>query len=251
MKVDAGAFSSKGTVRTHNEDAFLIADDSGGGGISDTMAAFSGTTSNNSLLFLVADGMGGHAAGDIASAFVIESLRNLTEKKQQIKTGNIEQIIKDIHAKLLAEGKRRGTPNMGSTLAGIVVQSGDCGYFNLGDSRVYRFRGGFLQQLSHDDSLSGIVPGAAKNIITNALGAGLAEISVESRFSSSAAVAGDIFFICSDGVHGFVSDEEIEQMLAVCSSSAETARLIVQKAMDNNSDDNGTAVVVKIERPEE
>jgi serine/threonine protein phosphatase PrpC len=251
MKIEAGAYSSKGPVRPHNEDAFLIAGESGGGGTSDTRAVFAGTLGGGCLLFLAADGMGGHAAGDMASAFVVKSLRNVGREKTEINAGTIDQIIKDVHAKLLAEGKQRGTPNMGATLTGIVLRHGECGYFNAGDSRVYRLRNGFLQQLSHDDSLSSIVPGAAKNIITNALGAGLAKVNVESRFSPSLAVAGDIFLMCSDGVHGFVSDDELEEMLVSCSSPAETAQLIVAKAIANNTDDNCTAVVVKLEKAED
>jgi protein phosphatase len=57
--------------------------------------------------------------------------------------------------------------------------------------------------------------------------------------------------MCSDGVHGFVSDDELEQMISSCSDPLETARLIVQNAIANNSDDNCTAVVVKIEKAEE
>jgi serine/threonine protein phosphatase PrpC len=152
---------------------------------------------------------------------------------------------------LLEEGEKRGTPNMGTTLTGIVLQKNGCGFFNAGDSRTYRFRNGFLQQLSRDDSLSSVIPGAAKNILTNAVGAGLAETRVESRFSPSVAVAGDVFFMCSDGVHGFISDEDLERMLADCSSPAETARLIVRTAIANNSDDNCTAVVARIEKPGE
>jgi serine/threonine protein phosphatase PrpC len=250
MKINAGAYSSRGSVRPHNEDSFLLGPETGGGGAEDTGAVFSETIAH-CRLFFVADGMGGHAAGDVASAFVVDALRGVSTGKQPINAGTIESIIKDVHAKLLAEGKRRGPPNMGSTLAGIAIQNGDCGFFNAGDSRVYRLRNGFLQQLSHDDSLSGVVPGAAKNIITNALGAGLAEISVESRFAPSVAVAGDLFLMCSDGVHGFVSDDDLEQMLAACSSPAETAALIVERAIKNNSDDNCTAVVVKIEKEEE
>jgi protein phosphatase len=247
MNITAGAYSSKGSARPHNEDAFLIAAETGGGGIDDTAAAFSGTVEESCLLFLVADGMGGHAAGDLASAFVSEQMKNAARQNGSFDSVLLEKTVKEIHARLLEEGKKRGTPNMGTTLAGIVLQNGGCGFFNAGDSRVYRFRGGFLQQLSRDDSLSRVVPGAAKNIITNAVGAGLEETSVESRFSPSIAVAGDVFFMCSDGVHGFISDDDLERMLTNCSNPAETARLIVETAIAHNSDDNCTAVVVKID----
>jgi serine/threonine protein phosphatase PrpC len=74
---------------------------------------------------------------------------------------------------------------------------------------------------------------------------------VESRFSPSVAVAGDIFLMCSDGVYGFVADDELEEMLASCSSPVETAQLIVEKAIANNTDGSCTAVVVKLEKTED
>jgi serine/threonine protein phosphatase PrpC len=54
--------------------------------------------------------------------------------------------------------------------------------------------------------------------------------------------------MCSDGVHGFVSDDDLEQMLGAGSGPDKTAQLIVEKAIANNSDDNCTALVVAIEK---
>jgi protein phosphatase len=247
MKIAAGAFSSQGG-RPHNEDAFLIAAQTGG--TENGAAEFSGEVLQP-LLFFVADGMGGHAAGDVASAFVAEKLRDAL-LSPPLDAEIMEGLVKSVHGALLEEGKKRGTPNMGSTLSGIVLQSpGPCGVFNAGDSRTYRLRNGIIQQLTRDDSLSGIMPGAAKNIITNALGAGLPEITVAIRFSSAVAVAGDVFCMCSDGVHGFVSDDDLEQMLSRPLAPVETAKQIVEKAIGNNSDDNCTAVIVRLETVEE
>jgi protein phosphatase len=246
MTVTAGAYSDKGR-RPRNEDAFLCAlyagchPESGG-------AEFSGIV-DAPLFFLAADGMGGHDAGDVASAFVTERMRQaaLNEERVFDETA-LEALVKSIHGALLKEGREKGTPNMGSTLTGIVLQKdAPCGFFNTGDSRVYRLRNSFLQQLSRDDSLSGIVPGAAKNIITNAVGAGLPDVSVSSRFSSAVAVKGDIFLMCSDGVHGSVSDDDLEEILAAPFSPGDAAKKIVETAIANRSDDNCTAVVVRLD----
>jgi protein phosphatase len=169
------------------------------------------------------------------------------DEVRPIDESRIEEIVRNIHANLLAEGKERGTPNMGSTLTGIVLQEGSCGYYNAGDSRVYRLRHGYLQQLSRDDSLASILPGAAKNIITNAIGAAAEDMNVQCRFSPSLAVTGDVFLMCSDGVHGAVSDDDLELILGLADSAEDIARIIVERAIANNSDDNCTAVVVKIE----
>jgi len=245
VKVMAGAYSDKGG-RPHNEDSFLCAMYAGIGneGVSDE---FQGDV-NAPLFFLVADGMGGHDAGDAASAFVVENMRNAAVNESQVfDEASLEALIKSVHSALLIEGKEKKTPNMGSTLTGILLQKdAPCAFFNAGDSRVYRLRNGFLQQLSRDDSLSNIMPGAAKNIITNAVGAGLPDVTVASRFSPSVAVAGDIFLMCSDGIHGSVSDDELDKLLAETITPLEIAKKIVQVAIANDSDDNCTAVVVKI-----
>jgi serine/threonine protein phosphatase PrpC len=256
MKVTAGAYSNKGG-RPHNEDAFLCAKFMGGSailmgsGIGDNNVEFS-TIVDAPLFFLVADGMGGHDAGDAASAFVVESMHKAAQsavnKKYVFNEAVIEALVKSVHTALLIEGKEKGTPNMGSTLTGILLQKdAPCAFINVGDSRVYRLRNSFLQQLSRDDSLVSIMPGAAKNIITNAIGAGLSDVLVASRFSPSVAVAGDIFLMCSDGVHGSVNDDDLERFLAETIPSPEIAKRIVQAAIANDSDDNCTAVVVKLD----
>jgi len=256
MKVTAGAYTSKGSVRPHNEDSFLCAYEQGCG-IESGGAGFSGSV-EAPLFFLVADGMGGHDAGDAASTFVVESMYKASklsaEEKNIYDETMLENLIKSIHVNLTKNGIERGTPKMGTTLSGILLRKdGHCAFLNAGDSRVYRLRNGFIQQLSRDDSLASIVPGAASNLITNAIGAGLPDVKVSSRFSSNIAVTNDIFLICSDGVHGFLSDEDFEKLLIEKINMQEThcyvsiAKQIVELAITNNSDDNCTAMVVRIE----
>jgi len=243
MKIAAGAYSVKG-IREHNEDSFFLGTQTGGA--KDTDSAVFNAEGNGPFFFAAADGMGGHDAGDVAGAFVVLKLKQSASfQTTPVDDAVIEAMLKGIHAELLAEAKKRGTPKMGSTIAGIVLQKGNCGFFNAGDSRVYRLRHGYLQQISEDDSLARMVPGAKKNIITNAVGAGQESMRVASRFSSSFAAAGDVFLMCSDGVHGAVNDDDLSLILGLADSAQDIARIIVERAINNNSDDNCTAVVVK------
>lgn len=244
MKIKAVAFSTKG-IREHNEDSFLLNNIIGGTGLEDSIESIE--IEDENCIFAVADGMGGHKAGDVASRFVVTSVKESFSKEETIDSDFVEEKLKELHKKLSEKGIADGTPNMGSTFVGLVYQEGNSGFFNVGDSRIYRFRNGFIQQLSHDDSLSEIIPDAPKNIIINAMGAGIPEIEVESRFSKSVAVSNDVFLICSDGVHGYISEDEMEEILSGNYSLVEKARQIVNKALDNNSDDNSTAVIVKLE----
>lgn len=245
MKVIAAAYSTKG-IREHNEDSFILNTEIGGAGIEDSMAVFE--SEELPLFFAVADGMGGHSAGDVASQFVVLKAKELIDSKCKIDGDFLESTLPEIHNALIEKGKTENTPNMGSTFVGLSILEESAGFFNVGDSRIYRFRNGFVQQLSHDDSLSEYLPDAPKNIVTNAMGAGLSEIEVETRFSSSLAVQGDVFLICSDGVHGHITEEELESILSQNKSMVEIARQIVETALNNNSDDNSTAVIVKLNK---
>ena len=243
IKLIAGAYSSKGR-RGQNEDSFFLGTETGGAKDTDT-AVYNGE-GDGPFFFAAADGMGGHGAGDAASSFVVTKLKQSASfQTAPVDDGIIEVMLKRIHCELLADAKYRGTPRMGSTVAGIILQKGSSGFFNAGDSRVYRLRHNYIQQISEDDSLSRFVPDAAKNLITNAVGAGQENMSVSSRFSSGFAVKGDVFLMCSDGVHGAVSDDDLAFILGFDGSPQDIARIIVEKAVQNNSDDNCTAVVVK------
>lgn len=245
MKVTAAAYSTKG-IREHNEDSYILNTQIGGAGLEDSMDFFE--SEELPLFFAVADGMGGHAAGDVASQFVVSRIKEYVESKTEMNGDFFETKLPEIHTLLVEKGNNERTQNMGSTFVGLSLMDGICGFFNVGDSRIYRLRNGFVQQLSHDDSLSEILPDAPKNIVTNAMGAGLSDIEVETRFSASVAVPGDIFLICSDGVHGHITEDELEAILSQNKSLVEIARQIVETALNNQSDDNSTAVVVKLNK---
>ncbi|GHU07058.1 hypothetical protein FACS1894151_00820 [Spirochaetia bacterium] len=246
--IEAGGWSVKGK-RPLNEDSFFAGNVRGGAALTEAAnkvrggSSFTGKLGGEGRFFFVADGMGGHDAGDAASSFLTEKI---PAAPHPLDRESLERHIIAVHEALLSFAKERGSPNMGSTLAGILLQEGESAWYNLGDSRVYRLRRGYLSQLSNDDSLAAIAPGSPSNIITNAMGAGLASVFVQSRFSPSLAVSGDVFLMCSDGVHGVIDDDTLETMLGAKTEPEETARLIVEKAITDNSDDNCTALVVKL-----
>ena len=239
MTFEAAACSAKG-IRELNEDSFIISSV-----INKIAGVFSEEyiSGNDEKLsfFAVADGMGGQGSGEKASNLVVSNLKEISETKKIITENELKEKIESIH-KIIIDTHTQ----MGSTLSGIIFQKGQCAVVNLGDSRTYRLRGDMFLKMTNDDSLKRYDSSAASNIITNGIGGGLTSISVNCRFSDKMVLPGDIFLMCSDGIHGFVTDEEIEEVLKLPSSVKEISANIVQKAISNHTDDNCTVVVVKI-----
>jgi protein phosphatase len=228
---DSAALSHVGQVRQLNEDACLDAAERG--------------------LWAVADGMGGHAAGDVASASVIATLTDVAEPS------GLGELVNDVQARLQrvnktlhSEGQRRGQI-IGSTVVALLTYGRHAVVVWAGDSRVYRYRDGDFEQLTRDHSRvqemvgQGLVSAeeAAShpqgNVITRAIG--VAEDLVLDSVMFDVAV-GDVFLLCSDGLSGELSDEEIAKALTV-EDPREACSALVEQALARGARDNVTTIV--------
>ncbi|WP_327009266.1 protein phosphatase 2C domain-containing protein [Dactylosporangium sp. NBC_01737] len=221
-RVRAGAASDIGRVRRRNEDSALVADG----------------------VFAVADGMGGHAAGDIASDLAVRALRRLADRPDRTPQDVHEEIARangDILASAVEHPVRTG---MGTTLTGIsLVLDGGAerwAVFNVGDSRVYRFAGGVLTQLTVDHTAPESVT-RRRGVITRALGTRPAP---DADLWVLPPVPGERFVICSDGLSLELTDEEIAAVLRGEPAAQAAAELLVRRAVLAGGRDNVTAVVV-------
>lgn len=231
-------------------------------------------------LFVVADGMGGHNAGDIASKLATVSLRNFYEATL---TGDLPDAPSaDGYADLPFDARRLATAvrkanrdvfeisstyrqhhGMGSTVvaAYLAREGGVFHVAHVGDSRCYRYREGNLVQLTHDHSLINdalalkpdLTPEELarlpKNIITRALGM-REDVKVDIR--SEDVDANDIFLLCSDGLSGMVTEDEIGRVLGAAyaiegSDLREACETLVSLANEAGGNDNITAILVRIE----
>jgi protein phosphatase len=142
---------------------------------------------------------------------------------------------------------------MGTTVVGMWLPGGlsDAVVFHVGDSRLYRFRAGRLDQVTRDHSLyqawvdagrSGEPPN--RNIIMRALG--IVE-DVEADISIQSIQAGDIYLLCSDGLNGMVPDDTIIDILAeIEQTGLEPAwRQLIQEANDHGGKDNVTVILAR------
>ena len=207
-------------------------------------------------MFLVADGMGAHAAGEKASEIAAERVPDVYEKEAQRSPPlglrlSIERTNAEINAKGESAAEFRG---MGTTCTALVLVPRGALVGHIGDSRAYRVRGGRIEQLSCDHSLvweleavsgrsseegAGTVP---KNIITRSMGPHpQVKVDLEGPHSVE---EGDTFVLCSDGLSGQVTDEEIGLFAAELEPSEATAAL-VGLALVRGAPDNVTVIVAR------
>ena len=209
----------------------------------------------------VADGMGGHALGEFASRLAVKSLMDLVDLVDPSKpAASLEQLVATAHERLRqtnrhlrAEAARRDVPIIGTTIAVLLAagRHGACVW--AGDSCIYRYRAGRLQQLTRDHSQLEAVRsqqvGSADdtlvrpppNVITRALGG---DEALELDSVTVDVLDGDLFLLCSDGLSNELSEVAIEQALMPggCKQACET---LLDLALERGARDNVTAVVVR------
>jgi len=209
-------------------------------------------------VFIVADGMGAHAAGELASKLAVELIPHRYLKLSDFPPA--EAMHKAI-AETNAEIYRRGQANiefrsMGTTCSVLTLLPEGAVVAHVGDSRVYQLRGEQFFQLTFDHSLvwemqaagevtdetarSGVIP---KNVITRSLGPNAqVQIDLEGPFPMR---VGDRFLLCSDGLSGQISDEELGVLLRVLPPQ-KAAQMFVDLSNLRGGPDNITAIVVEV-----
>ena len=150
--------------------------------------------------------------------------------------------------------------NMGTTCSVLVLVPQGALVAHIGDSRVYRLRANHLEQLTFDHSLvwemqasgqldenSDLASALPKNVITRSLGPNAnVKVDIEGPFPLE---IGDTFLLCSDGLTGKVSDEEIGPILATTTPD-EAAQILVDLANLRGGPDNITVVIARVTGPE-
>ncbi len=241
-----------GMKRTHNEDSFACIDED--------------------HLYVVADGMGGHASGEVASKMAIETLKEFfhatsadpeatwpykMDKARGYEENRLITSVKLANLRIFESAQRdpklRG---MGTTLVSILVVDDGVLIAHVGDSRVYRVRDGAMEQLTEDHSLLNdyikmkklteeeIKNFPHKNVIVRALGM-KESVKVDTLLDSPK--PGDLYVLCSDGLCGPVTDDEIQDLTIQHQTDLKKAcSALIDKANQNGGPDNITVVCAKV-----
>ncbi len=222
-----------GTVRKHNEDSYLAKPEK--------------------CLWIVADGMGGHLRGDVASQSVVEAYENFHPKRTLAQTiDDLEERSVKVNAKLREDLDNNPSNIMGSTIVLMYAKERYAYFLWAGDSRIYRYRNGHLEQVSHDhsfiqESVDKDVMSAeeaanhpSSNIITRAVGVHN-QLFLDVDFGD--VQSGDKYLLCSDGLFKDVVLDEIAQQLDKIPFKA--AEGLIDMAVSKGANDNVTVIVIE------
>ena len=252
MKVEITALTDVGQVRELNEDNYK--------------------TNPAKNLAVVCDGMGGHAAGEVASQIAVDTITKIvSEPEKWAKYPDDLKIAADyresgkllVHAIRLANRKiftdsqkDKSVRGMGTTVVAAIIDGDYAVVCHVGDSRVYRYRNGNLQQLTEDHSwVNELISKnqlteeesknfVSKNVITRALGT---RENVKVDIRRDRIINNDLYLLCSDGLTGFVEDPDIlktiknnfDDMDKICKD-------LIDQANAGGGDDNITAALIKV-----
>jgi len=213
-----------------------------------------------SRLFVVADGMGGHAGGDVASALAIQSIAQVdrdfdtVEEAEQALTAALFKANKELAETVFEHPELTG---MGTTVSGVVRVGDRLAVAHIGDSRIYRWRDGELTQITKDHTFvqrlvdSGRITEeeAATHPRRSVLMRVLGDVDISPEIDSALVDTqpGDRWLLCSDGLTGYVPEDEIARVLAEEPDAAEAGQQLIETTLENGAPDNVTIVIVGVD----
>jgi len=233
LKVSTGVYSDKG-IKADNEDSY-------GSKIPDEPQL-----THKGLAIAIADGMSGCEDGKQASQCCVISFLSdyySTPDTWTVKNAG-QKILSATNSWLYSQGHRHFESNKGlvSTLSILVCKSTTGHIFHIGDSRIYRLRKGNLELMTRDHRVN---LSQEKSYLTRAMGI---DPRLEVDYKSFPLEIGDLFIMMTDGVHDFISEKALKKCVQEINDLDTCCQKLVDMASKNNSDDNLTCQILKVEQ---
>ncbi len=228
-----------GRVRDNNEDSILVDEENG--------------------IFLLADGLGGHVGGEVASNLAVRTVYEYLKSRLEL-IGSAETVrilaesVAAAHSAIFRKSLEvKDLKGMGTTLEIALFAKSAVFICHVGDSRVYLFRNGKVEQITTDDNAAAWlkeyehvpmeqIPLRARHLLTQAVG-----ISRElvPEFHSPPLRPGDLMMLCSDGLTETLDDREIAGIIRACGAGPrEAADALVDEANSRGGPDNISVILV-------
>lgn len=268
VEVRVAGRSDVGLVREHNEDSLVVVRLDDGSREPEKLATH--TLGPRGTLLVVCDGMGGAAAGEVASGMAIESLVGTMLEAGMVQTPDgvvdderarlarkLRGAARDANTRIFKEARDNlARSGMGTTMTALHLWRDSALIAQVGDSRAYVWRQGAFTQVTRDQSLVNQLLETGQitveqatffehsNVILQALGV---QEEVEVQLSKVELRRGDRIMLCSDGLVGVVSDEEIAAVVGSLDSPAEASRILIEMANGAGGPDNITVIVAHVD----
>ncbi len=237
VRIDWGARSHVGMVRTVNEDSFAASPDA--------------------CIWAVADGMGGHAQGERASQAVAACIEAVPpQEDMQSAVDAVADAIHRANADIFAEASGLGV-QMGTTIVALAIKDWQFAVLWVGDSRAYLLRNGQLVQLTQDHTQVQMMVGRGlidaadaeshpmSHVLSRAVGV---QEALELDVIVEDIRPGDVLLLCSDGVHNLLRDAEIVARIQY-GNLEEGLEEIIRLCLERGAPDNATTIAVRVEEP--
>ena len=251
MSITVSAKTSRGVARDINQDNYGYLNN-----IDDL---------NINLIAVVADGLGGLANGDIASKTAVdmflEAYKN-TNNSQPITQENLITLFSQINNYVYDSGisgesmhQNPRDPSMATTLSTVIISEKSIKICHIGDSRIYLYRNNSLSRFTIDHSwvAEAIQSGKLteeeahihpmRNIVTQVIGS---PRTIRPFYLESEIIDNDRIILCTDGIHGTLTDNEISEVINDNDSKDMLLNSLFAKAQLNGSTDDMTAIVIDL-----
>jgi protein phosphatase len=249
MRVATAAATDVGRKRSGNEDSHAVQ-------VMPPSAGRPGVT-----LLIVCDGMGGTNAGEVASRMAVDAIVRSFGEDASPDTGEaLGRAVEVANTEVWEHNNTRvDLQGMGTTCTALALGPQEAVLAHVGDSRCYLLRGGRIRQLTQDHSLVAqlvarkqLTPEEARrdsrrNVVTRSVGIA-ATVEPDVVRMDEPPQPGDTFLLCSDGLHGLLTDNDMAH-IASGESLERSCREMIRVANERGGPDNITVLLARLEAP--
>ncbi len=242
----AHAYSHAGHVRPDNQDSTHI-----------SLPTDQRVLQSQGALFAIADGMGGYEHGGVASTLALETFAQTFYGSSSTRLPQtMRQSIEAANLAIYQAAQRMGA-RMGTTLSAASIVGNQLHLAHIGDSRVYLVRGRKPACLTNDHTAVGelvrlkvlspdkVRTHERRSVLEKSLGI---QLFVQPDISTHVVCEGDTLILCTDGVWAYVQDDEFARIARDASDPDRISQALIDLALERNSDDNVSALVVHVQR---
>lgn len=229
LAVTIGQSSDKG-VKEQNEDSYGV------------LCPNDQLLDSKGIAAVIADGMGSCAYPKEASEYCVKGFFSdyySTAESWTVKTSGAK-VLTALNSWLYGKSNDQAKAYV-STFSALVIKSTTAHLFHIGDSRIYRYRDGYLEQLTQDHR---VWFSEEKNYLTRAVGI---DLHLDIDYKTIDVEVGDIFVMTTDGIHDYIQDAHLKELLNGTGDLDVIADKIVMQAINNETHDNVTCQIIRVD----